>query len=431
MKQFIFLLIGFSSTVVAPLHAQTNSSYSMMPHTENVVAPHASPTYLPPEAAVKAVILDSPAIQSTRLKKESMIFKGEAIKAGTGELSVRTSLQQRRIPLTNERFSESSIGLERPIRSWGKSDLDADLSQQMQTLSSIEYSDALHEASRRLMKLWFAHLRSLADQTITQSSLTLAKSLYQQTSARFAQGEISKVDLALAHAELQRAQAAYEASQAQYASSLAAWTYRYPALKPPVQLPPLTLPELMGSLDAMRTLFLANNHELNMMRADAKRLQLIALRMDKERRPDPTIGVYVTSDRGGAERLVGVSLLIPFSGPARTAQAQSAQAEARASESQVSQLEQQLGADFEARWNQFKFKRLAASSLLRAAQEQAYAVEKSRKAYVLGEYSMSDILNINRAANEHQQAEKQMTLDVLELFALLQLDMHQIWDFDE
>jgi outer membrane protein TolC len=389
------------------------------------------PPYLPPESVVKSLILESPAVQSARAKKESSTLKAQGIQSGSAEVSLRTNVQQRKVTLGNDRFLEYSLGLERPVRWWGKAELDADLAEQTRVVASIEYADALHEASRHLLKLWFQYLRAITDQKMAFDDMSLAHNLHRVAKIRLAQGEISKMDEALAGAELQRAQAALSTSQAQNAASAALLTRRFPSLPLPSALTPLALPNLPPSLEAMREHFLSQNHELNLLRADAKRLQLLALRLDKDRHPDPTIGVYAAADRGGAERLIGVSVLIPFSGAARSAYAQSTTHEAHAALLKVTQVEQQLSAEFEGMWQQLTFKHQAAKHLNAAAQEQSYAAEKSRKAYAFGEYSFFDVVNMNRLANEQRRTAELTALEVLELSALIQLDMHQLWDFDE
>ena len=106
-------------------------------------------------------------------------------------------------------------------------------------------------------------------------------------------------------------------------------------------------------------------------------------------------------------------------------------ADAQAASDKVLLAEQQLGSNFEAMWIQFQHKRKAAEDLKSAAQRQAFVLDKSIKAYSLGESSLSDVLMIARMASDNLNASERMHLEVVELLALIRLDMHQIWDFDE
>ena len=65
-----------------------------------------------------------------------------------------------------------------------------------------------------------------------------------------------------------------------------------------------------------------------------------------------------------------------------------------------------------------------------AADTQKSAADKSRKAYALGEHSLFEMLMIARTAQEQQFAASRLQLEMLESLALLQLELHQIWDFD-
>ncbi|NBS98021.1 MAG: TolC family protein, partial [Betaproteobacteria bacterium] len=56
--------------------------------------------------------------------------------------------------------------------------------------------------------------------------------------------------------------------------------------------------------------------------------------------------------------------------------------------------------------------------------------EKSRKAFTLGEYSLAQTLQVSRTAAEYRLAAQTMQLEVIELVAMLWLDLHEIWDLD-
>jgi hypothetical protein len=122
---------------------------------------------------------------------------------------------------------------------------------------------------------------------------------------------------------------------------------------------------------------------------------------------------------------------IPFPSASRFHHSSAAVADAQAASDKVRLAEQQLGAMFDSMWIQFQHKRIAADNLKSAALRQALAAEKSVKAYTLGEGSLSDVLLIARMASDNLNAAERMQLDVVELLALIRLDLHQIWDFDE
>jgi hypothetical protein len=105
-------------------------------------------------------------------------------------------------------------------------------------------------------------------------------------------------------------------------------------------------------------------------------------------------------------------------------------AEAQSLEAHAQQVEQTLAGGFDALWAQMMHKRSAAENLNQAAQKQLVAAEKSRKAFTLGEYTLTQALQVNRTASEYRHAAQTMQLEVVESVALLWLDLHEIWDLD-
>ena len=403
------------------------------------LAAQASPElapYLPAEAAAKEALIQSPLLQQARARKQALGLRAQAIDAGSAEFSVRALQQRRSLNATGERYGESSVSLERPVRLWGKRGIDAELAQQTQALADIEYADAVHEASRELLKHWFAFLRAAATHANANTTLELAKANQHLAGVRLKHGEISQLDAQLAQAELQRIEAAWQVSQAELSAASTALQRRYPTLP----LPMLTATQLLRQSElpaafeqpaALQAAFLQTNHELNMLRIDAQRLRLHAQRVNRDRWPDPTLGIFTARDRAGAEQVTGVSVAIAFAGDARSYQGQAALAEAQAAEDKVATLQRTLSADFDATLAQYQHKRIAAAQLQRAAQTQSLAAEKSRTAFTLGEHSMSDMLTIARVANDNRLAADLMRVEVIELLASVRLDLHEIWDFDE
>jgi outer membrane protein TolC len=310
------------------------------------------------------------------------------------------------------------------------------LAQQTQALADIEYADAVHEASRELLKHWFTYLRAAATHAHASHTLELAQTMHRLASVRLKHGEISQLDAQLALAELQRTQAAWHVSQADLKSAAAALQRRYPSLSLPELAHPqqtmvVDLPAALDNPSELQAEFLKTNHELNMLRIDAQRLRLQAQRIDRDRWPDPTVGIFSARDRAGAEQVTGVSVAIALAGDARRYQGLAALAEAQAADDKVAAMQRQLSAAFDATLAQYDHKRLAAAQWQLAAQAQTLAADKSRTAFTLGEHSMSEVLTIARVAHDHRLAADLMGLEVIELLASVRLDLHQMWDFDE
>ena len=389
--------------------------------------------WLPPTAQVAPVLQASPLIQAARARQEAQLQRALGLEAGSGEWTVRLNQQQRRVRDAQERFAETTVALERPVRLWGKAGMDARIAEQDREVARIGLADALHEASRQLLTQWFTALRARLDADSAERGLQLARELDRQARVRLRQGDISQLDARLAEAELQRSEAAVRLAQAELARSTAQLQRLYPGLPEPrwpqgdAQPPaPPAQP-----LDAALQDFLAHHHELNLLRAEARRQQQLAERLERDRWPDPSVGLYTARERAGTEQLLGVSLAMPLSGTWRESQARAAQAESDALAQGVQQLERELGAQFEARWLQLAQQQQALTALRAAATTQRLAADKSLTAYTLGEHSMTELIQNRRLANEQQLASQRLLLEGLLGRALIELDAHRLWDLDD
>ncbi len=122
---------------------------------------------------------------------------------------------------------------------------------------------------------------------------------------------------------------------------------------------------------------------------------------------------------------------MPLPGQYRQSQARAAQAEAQVAQDRLRQMELQLGAEFAARWQQWHQGQQALAATQAAAEVQSQAAEKSLLAYTLGEHSMTELIQNRRLANEQRLARDRLQLDQVQGWALLQLDLHRIWDLDD
>jgi outer membrane protein TolC len=387
--------------------------------------------WLPPAAQVQAIVKNSHGILAAQSQQAAQLQKARATEAGAGEFNLRISQQSRRASDPVARFNEQQFSLERPVRWWGKAGLDADLAEQGRKVAGMAYADALHEASRELMRQWFGlHQLALAREAASAQA-QLSQELHRQAQLRLKQGDISQLDASLAQAELQRAQAAQAVAQAQWTAAWAQAQKRYPGLPEPVW------PQTQGDVPALPALqpllqaFLQNHHELNLRRAELQRLRLQAERLGRDRLPDPVLGVYAARERAGAESIVGVSLGFALPGSARQAHTAAALAEANQLEEQVQQMTLDLGAAFEAHWLNLNLQRQALSSLQAAASTLAKAVQQSAKAFAMGEHTMTELIQNRRLAQESLRESQKLQLELAESWALMNLDLHRIWDFDE
>ncbi len=81
--------------------------------------------WLPPAAQVAPVLQASPLIQAARARQEAQLQRARGLEAGSAEWALRLNQQQRRVRDPQERFAETTLALERPLRLWGKAGMDA------------------------------------------------------------------------------------------------------------------------------------------------------------------------------------------------------------------------------------------------------------------------------------------------------------------
>ena len=389
--------------------------------------------WLPSSAQVARVLQASPTLQAARAHQEAQLQRARGVEAGSGEWALRLNQQQRRVRDPQERFAETTVALERPLRLWGKAGMDAQLAEQDRNVARIGLADAMHEASRQLLTHWFGALRAQLDADSAERELQLALELDRHARARLRQGDISPLDARLAEAELQRSQAQARLMQAERARSTALLQRLYPGLpaRPALPTEGLDLPPLSTDMATALQDYLAHNHELNLLKSEALRQQQLAERIERDRWPDPTVGLFSTRERAGSEQLVGVSVAMPLSGTWRESQARAAASEARALHDKVQHLERNLASEFEARWLQATHQQQALAALQRAAATQRLAADKSLTAYTLGEHSMTELIQNRRLANEQQLASQRLRLEWLYNRAQIELDAHRLWDLDD
>ena len=165
---------------------------------------HVLGPWLPADAEVAPVLLATPQVLAAKAREQALLQRANSTETGSAEWLLRMNQQQRRLRDPQERFAESTVALERPVRLWGKASMDAQIAEREREVARIGYSDALHEASRQLLAQWFDALRAQLDRESAERELALSRELERQARVRLAQGDVSALDARLAQAELQR-----------------------------------------------------------------------------------------------------------------------------------------------------------------------------------------------------------------------------------
>lgn len=396
-------------------------------------------SHLPPEAAVREAVARSPAVLAADAAQRGAAARAQALRDGPHETVVRASGQRRWVhDGSGQRFTEGQIAIERPLRLGGKAESDAQLAEATQAASRVAAQDVRHEATRQLLALWFAAQRAGQALQTARDNADAAAELARVTERRLRAGDAARLDAELAAAEYARMQAALATAQAAYQAAQADLQARFPGLeaaraKEGEAAPPLPdLPPLPQQSPAqLRLRYIEHSHEYLLAQAEETLTLRQARRADLERRPDPTVGVFATSERGGSERIAGVSLSVPLGSVHRQAQADQALADADAALSRRLAAERRLGAEFDVLWSLLAGKRAAAQAQARAATLQQGAADRALRAYRAGESGLTELLAVRRTLAEALLAERLARSEALEGDSRLRLDLHELWDFDD
>lgn len=412
MKPLVLLLLaGFAAGTVAAEPAST----------------------LPPAEIVARVLRDAPDVQAATSHIRAEEANRRRLEAGPHEWNLRLGGQQRRsAPATgpNERFSEWNSAIERPLRLPGKAATDAELGAAGVTLAETAYGDALHEASRSLLKAWFVWLRENAASAQWTAQVELLDRQARAIERRRQLGDAARLDAIQAEAALAQAVAQRTQAEARRRSAGEDLRRRYPGL--PLSEPAaLDEPQpLAGSDSEWIAALLEHSHELGLARGEAQRARIAAERQRQDRLPDPSVGLQFSRERGGEENVVGAYVSIPLPGDARRATTDASLAQAEAAGRRAEAVERRIGAEAAALYQAAQ----SAAPAWQAARDAAERLERSAdltaRAYQLGEGSLNDLLTARRLANEARLAARTSQLDALELRYRLLLDAHRLWDLD-
>ncbi len=393
--------------------------------------PQASyPGDLPPLDQALAAIRQAPGVRATQALMGAESANRDRLGAGPYEWAIRMDSQGRNIVAPEgRRYNEWRGALERPLRLPGKAQIDAEIGAQGVARAAAAYGDALHETARILLKRWFDWLRAreAAGQWQHQSQSMLRQ---QEVIARRVQiGDASRLELMQAEAAAAQAQAALEQARLKEVVAATELGATFPAIRRPEELT-ISLPQpLSGSASEWRAHLLEHNHELMLARSETLRGRLLANRADAERLPDPTVGVHFGSDRGGDERLAGVSLIVPIPGAARAATARRELAMAEAASQREAVVLAKIEAEIAATFATAEAAYVSWQRAEEAAQRMLQAAALTERAHALGEVDLAQQLLAQRQANEARLLATTARLDALDARYRLHVDAHELWPY--
>ncbi len=390
---------------------------------------------LPSFAQLDRLLADTPLLHEAQAMRQAALQNGQALRSGTQEFTGQAQVQQRRIdaPPDNGNYAEWQVLINRQIRLPSQAQADNRMADALTTSANAGLIGTRQQLLTDVLAAWFAAQRAQAEAALAQQNLGLMQGQVHALQRRKALGDASVLELEQMQAEEARAQSALLLAQGLASSSRAALEARYPALAGDTTLSgqagstaQLVLPDQPA--DALRALVEQNSATLARDRAALQQAQAKAGQATAARTPQPTVGAYVGSDRGGRERIIGLQFAMPFGGPARVSTERAALAEVDAAQWRLRDAQALTLAEFQRLWATAQSQAAGAKAMDQAAQVQIQASVRMLRAYQLGEAGISDWLLARRSALDAVRQALQSRFDAAESAALLKLQAGLLFD---
>jgi outer membrane protein TolC len=387
----------------------------------------AVPSDLPPTAQAAAWIEQHPDVVEARHAAAASGHAAAAIEAGPHEWVARVGTQRRHVREVGT-STEWTAQIERGIRIGQKADLDRQLADIEREAAQARIGEARHEAARALAQLWIDAATAEFALVLTKEQLQVAEANAQAVSKRKRAGDASVLDLNAADVDMADAQRQASVAEAQLVKAKAKLRLSFPQAN--VDRTTLTEPAEPAWIEEQwRNRVLEESDPLKIALARQRKAELTAQRQQADRIADPVVGVYTASEAFHNERVVGVSVTMPFGG-ARQDRARQAYAEAEATrvayERERREAEAEVAEAFADAMGGVQRWRLAE----RAAVSARETAKLMQRAYSLGEADLQALLQARRQSVEVSTAALQARRDALQAHHRLLIDAHLIWELE-
>lgn len=382
---------------------------------------------LPDEAAVQQVLDDHPTVIAARARVEAAQARAQGLRKGPHEFTVSGSYTRRNVDLGGE-FDEYDAQLSRAFRLPGKARLDREIGLHGIEAASNLSEDARHEAALLLADYWFAWLSASAQANIDRSAVKNFERAHEAVTRRMQMRDASQLDVDQSGAALANARVALERSEGMVALMRTRLEAQFPGLPLPLEAPAMPAPDISEArLSQLREQVVSNSHEIAAAQAQARQMASIAARAERDRFADPSVGVRVFSEFGGAETGAGLTLSIPLGGGNRRALAGEAAAGASAARAEESLARFNVAETASGDMVEARFRLAAWERSREVVEAQTAALLKLRRGYELGEIDLGDVLFGERMVHDAFQAEAMSRADALRAITKLRIDSHDLW----
>lgn len=411
MKLRMFIIVPITVFFSALVHAAT-------PETPGLL----------PTLIVRPILEQDPSVAAARAGLEAARQDAAMLEASPYEWIAKLASQRRKVQ-NDANYQEWNAGIERSLRLPGKAAADRKLASAVLAEAEAHYGEAMHEAARELLNLWLAWLAAeQARDLATSNRLSIQENL-AIVEKRLRAGDVAKLDLNLAQAELAEQKRVENDTRIQSQIALSHLQARFPGLAQGLGSLPTPV-QLKEEASFWRERILSESDELKITQAQFDKAKAHAERVRAEKVPDPTVGLYTSSEVGGRERITGISLSIPIPGGQRNRRADKSSQVAEMSRYELELKKRQLSAEINASiisaQGHYESLQLADAG---AAATQANA-KLMQRAYALGEIELQALLAARRLATSSAQNALSARIAATSSYYLLLIDAHLVWDLD-
>ena len=206
---------------------------------------------LPPTAQVKIALERDPNVRAALSGIGYEQANQQRLDAGSYEFSVRADVARRHVvePEVPGNFNEWGLALERPVRLPGKGTIDRELGAQGVNVARLTAGDAMHEAARSLLRLWFTWMKEDAQVAIAKQQLDVVRQQETTVQKRKRAGDAPKMELNLAEAASIQAESALVQARSREATARTVLRRTFPAITVPASATLVEPKPLAQSLD--------------------------------------------------------------------------------------------------------------------------------------------------------------------------------------
>ena len=386
--------------------------------------------YLPDPELVGRSIAQQPEVRAAAARVQAARAQARMQALGSHEFEVSGVQQQRKVEDMPgiDNFREWELQVSRRLRPPGKARLDNAIGQYGLEAADLRQQDAQHQAARHLAQRWMGWLRAAA---VAEEAERQYASLLRERDAlrrRVELGDAAHKDLDLMEVELAQAEAQRLAADSTQHSAHRAMAIDFPLLPLPEYPPTLPEPDALQESDAVWIgRIVDRSHEIGALAKVAEQQEAVAARARADRFPDPSLGLRVLNDRGGAESVIGVVLSVPIGGRYRRAVGAAEAAEASARHDDTAIMAREIAREAELAVREAGSTVMQWRAMLAARTASTAASTRQRRGWELGELGLSEWLLAERNSRQISLAEIMARADAVEARLRVLVDSHELW----